>query len=69
MAKREWTKEDEAAEIEGKAIRDMNKNFGGLRPNADNSRGGRHTSRSRNRRCAVATAKRVADFAEIGVIF
>ena len=69
MAKREWDATDQEAANQGKAIRDMNRNFGGLRPSAVQAAGGRHTTRARNRRSVVANARRNAMFGELGVLF
>ena len=69
MAKRVWDATDQEAANQGKAIQDMNRNFGGLRPSVGQAVGGRHTTRARNRRTAVANGRRTETFGELGVIY
>jgi len=66
MAKRVWDEFDAEAEKQGQAIRTQHQNIG--RPRIDRAVGGRHTSRTRNRKCVVATAFRMQVASELGVI-
>lgn len=64
MSKRKnWDRFDEEAEAQATAIRSQRINLGDTAP-----KGGRHTSRARNRRTAVANSFVLERKAELGII-
>ena len=63
---RSWDKFDEEAEKEAKAIR-SHKNMLGHRGRSDGAVGGKHTSRTRNHSCVVATPIAIERMGTFGI--